>query len=128
MSFSMVGKTWSHVSYCWLFGLSNPWDYLGHKLRLEGFFLANILTNLKKYHLQSNNLERLIFVSTNWQNDPKIDCKPPSFLVELVESNLNFEEFEGSLNKMNLWTYKCWHNLLNFMFILCLFYNFIILK
>jgi hypothetical protein len=82
--------------------LPNPWDYLGHKLILEGFFLANILTNLKKYHLQSNDLERLIFVSTNWQNNPKIDCKPPSLLVELVESNLNFEEFEGSFEQNEL--------------------------
>jgi hypothetical protein len=87
MSFSMVGKTWSHVSYCWLFGLPNPWDFLGHKLRLKRFFsLTNILTNLKRYHLQSNFLKRLIFVSTNWQCDPKIDYKAPSHMVELVET------------------------------------------
>jgi hypothetical protein len=41
-------------------------------------------------------------VSTNWQNNPKIDCKPPSHLVELVESNLNFEEFEGSFEQNEL--------------------------
>jgi hypothetical protein len=39
-------------------------------------------------------------VSKNWSNDSRIDCKPPSNLVELIEKDLNFEEelekFESS--------------------------------
>ncbi len=41
-------------------------------------------------------------MSTNWQSDPKIDYKPPSHLVELVENNLKFEEFEGSFEQNEL--------------------------
>ncbi len=39
-------------------------------------------------------------MNKNWSNDSRIDCKPPSNLVELIEKNLNFEEelqkIEGS--------------------------------
>jgi hypothetical protein len=66
---------------------------------LKGFFCLAI-TKLKKCHLQLKNLKRLIFVNKNWSNDSRIDCKPPSNLVELIEKNLNFEEelqkIEGS--------------------------------
>jgi hypothetical protein len=53
---------------------------------------VGILTNLRRYHLQSENLENLIFVNKNWPNDPKNGCKLPSNLVELIETNLGFEE------------------------------------
>ncbi len=33
-------------------------------------------------------------MNENWLNDPIIDCKPPSNLVELIETNLDFEELE----------------------------------
>jgi hypothetical protein len=41
----------------------------------------------------------LIFWSKNWQNDLRIDLKPPSNLVEMIERDLDFEmikEFKGS--------------------------------
>jgi len=31
-------------------------------------------------------------VSKNWSNDSRIDSKPPSNLLELIEKDLNFEE------------------------------------
>jgi len=33
-------------------------------------------------------------VNKNWLNDPRIDCKPPSNLIELIEKDLDFEELE----------------------------------
>jgi hypothetical protein len=50
------------------------------------FFLANILTNLKRYHLQSNNLEKLFFVNKNQLNGANLDCNFPFNLVELIDS------------------------------------------
>jgi hypothetical protein len=42
----------------------------------------------------------MIFVSKNWPSDPKVGCKSPSNLVELIQRDLDFEdeleEFEGS--------------------------------
>ncbi len=39
-------------------------------------------------------------MNKNWLNYCRIDCKPPSNLVELIEKDLDFEEeleeFEGS--------------------------------
>jgi hypothetical protein len=47
----------------------------------------------------------LILVSKNWSNDFRIDLKPPSNLVELIEKDLNFEklkEFESSFEQDEL--------------------------
>jgi len=38
------------------------------------YSLARILTNFRRCHLQSENLEKLIFVNKNWPNDLKIGC------------------------------------------------------
>jgi len=35
--------------------------------------------------MQSNNLDKLIFVSKNWPNDPKEGCSSPSSLIELID-------------------------------------------
>jgi hypothetical protein len=32
-------------------------------------------------------------------NDFRIDCEPPFNLVEMIEKDLNFEEFEGSFEQ-----------------------------
>ncbi len=56
------------------------------------FSLTKILTNLKKCCLQSKHLEKLIFVKKNWPNDPKIDCKSPSSLVDLIQTNVDLQE------------------------------------
>jgi hypothetical protein len=47
--------------------------------------LARIFTNLKKCHLQIENLEKLIFVQKIWPNDSRIRCKFPSNLLEFLE-------------------------------------------
>jgi hypothetical protein len=54
--------------------------------------LIDILTNLKRYHLQMNNLKKLIFVNKYWPNDPRVGCKSPSNLVKLIEKDLELEE------------------------------------
>lgn len=73
ISSSMVGKIWSHVSYCWFCGLSNPRDYrITNWDHWKDLFLVNILTylrrycllltNLRTYCLLLNDFKRLIFV------------------------------------------------------------------
>jgi len=58
------------------------------------FSLTRILASFKKCRLQSKHLEKLIFVNKNWPNDPKISCKSPSSLVDLIETNVDLEELE----------------------------------
>ncbi len=49
-------------------------------------------------------------MNKKWPNDPRIDCKPPSNLVELIKKDLKFEEelenFKVLWSGMNLWTLK----------------------
>ncbi len=47
--------------------------------------------NLRKYHSQLDNLEKLIFVNTNSPSDHGVDCKSQYNLVELIEKDLNLE-------------------------------------
>ncbi len=54
------------------------------------FSLVGIFTSHNECLLQSNFLDKLIFVNTNWPNDPRIECKSPSNLVELFEIHVDF--------------------------------------
>jgi hypothetical protein len=68
------------------------------------FSLAGILANLKRCHLQSKNLdEKLIFVSQNWPNDPRLGCKTPFNFVEFIKKDKIIEEelkeFEGGFKR-----------------------------
>ncbi len=77
---------------------------VGSQIKTKRIFsLVGILTNLRRCHLQSENLEILIFVSKNWQSYPKDGCKSPFNLVELIQTNLGFEEeleeFESSFEE-----------------------------
>ncbi len=54
--------------------------------------MAGISTNLRRYHLQSNNLDKIIFVTKNWPSDPKVGCNSPSSLIELIEADFALEE------------------------------------
>ncbi len=67
------------------------------------FSLTGILTSIKRCCLQYKKLDKLIFVSKNWPNDPSIGCKSPSSLVDFIESDLNLEEeleeFEGAFER-----------------------------
>ncbi len=65
--------------------------------------LVRIPINLRRCHLQTENLEKLIFINKNWPNDLKISCKSPSSLVEFLEKNIDVEkqlqEFEGEFKR-----------------------------
>ncbi len=73
---------------------------VGSQIEIERFFsLVGILTNLRRCHLQSENLKILIFVRKIWSSDSGDGRKPPSNLVELgFEEEL--EELEIHLNEM----------------------------
>jgi hypothetical protein len=66
MSFSMVEKTKIHI---FIVGFL---DYqilnnVGFQIEKETiFFLVDILSNLKRCHVQIFNLKRLIFMNKNW--------------------------------------------------------------
>ncbi len=65
--------------------------------------MVGILINLRRCHLQFENLEKLIFVNKNWPNDYKIGCKSPSNLLELIGIDADLEEeleqFEGAFER-----------------------------
>ncbi len=76
---------------------------VGSQFEMERIFsLVGIFTSHKECLLQSKNLDNLIFVNTNWPNDPRIGCKSPSSLVELFETHVDlkdFQEFEGAFER-----------------------------
>jgi hypothetical protein len=63
------------------------------------FYLAKIITDLKKCHLQTKKFE--IFLVKIWPNDPRIGCKSPFNLFLQRDINLKeeLEEFEGEFEK-----------------------------
>jgi hypothetical protein len=67
------------------------------------FSLVGILTNLRRCHLQIDNLKNLIFVNRNWLNGPIIGCKSPSNSMEFLEMDVDLEEeleeFEGDFER-----------------------------
>ncbi len=53
----------------------------------------------------------MIFVSKNWRNDDRVDCRRLSNLVELIEIDMKLKEelekFKGSFEKdeiVDMWT------------------------
>ncbi len=59
---------------------------MGSQITIEKiFYLVGILTNLKRCHLSSNNLDKLLFVNKNWPNDPRVSCSSHINLIMLVE-------------------------------------------
>jgi hypothetical protein len=78
MSFIMVGETQDSFSN---YGISCS-SILGivcSQIEIEFFFsLAEILTNLRRCHLQSNNLNKIIFVSKNRPSGHRVGCSSPS--------------------------------------------------
>ncbi len=67
------------------------------------FFLAGIFIILKRCHLQTENLKKLIFANKNQPNHPEIGYKSPSNLVEFLEKAINlkekFKKIEGELER-----------------------------
>ncbi len=48
--------------------------------------------NLKRCRLHIDNLNKLIFISKNWPNDPRLSCSLPFNLIELIEVDVSLEE------------------------------------
>jgi len=100
----MVGKAWSHVSYNWFFGSLILKYCKVTNWNINFIFFSEHTYKSRRCHLQLENFKKFNFVSKNWPNDPRDGCKPPSNLVELIKTYLNFEEelekFEGSFERM----------------------------
>jgi len=65
---------------------------VGSQIEIECIFsLTRILTNLKRC-LQSKNLDKLIFISQIWHNNPRPRWKTPSNFVEFIEEDKIIEE------------------------------------
>jgi hypothetical protein len=63
------------------------------QIEIERFFsLMGTLTNVRRHHLQMNNLEKLIFMNKNWPRDFRVDWKSLCNLVEVIEKDLNLKE------------------------------------
>jgi len=66
---------------------------IGSQIEIERFFsLDAIIISFKRCHLQSENLDKLIFVNRHWPNDLRIHYQSLFRLVELIEINVNLEE------------------------------------
>jgi hypothetical protein len=67
------------------------------------FSSGGILTNLRRCHLQLENLEKLIFLNKNPLNDYRVCCKSPSNLLLLIridaELEKELEQFERTFEK-----------------------------
>lgn len=50
--------------------------------------------NFKKYHLQSNNLGKIVFVKRSWPNDSRIGCKSFFNSIELIEIDAELEKLQ----------------------------------
>jgi hypothetical protein len=73
---------------------------------LKKYSLTHILINLEKYHLQLENLEKLISMSKIWPNDVRVCCKALSSLLELIDCEIDLkelDEFESSFEQEELY-------------------------
>jgi hypothetical protein len=79
---------------------------ISSQIEIEKIFsLTHILINLKKCHLQLENLENLISMNKNWPNDVKVCCKAPFNLLELIDCEIDLKglnEFESSFEHEEL--------------------------
>jgi len=77
---------------------------VGSQIEIECIFsLVGILTSLRRYQLQSEILDKLIFFSQNWPNDLRVGCNMPSTMVEFIEKDEiveeELEEFVGEFER-----------------------------
>ncbi len=50
-----------------------------------------------------DNLDKLIFISKNWSNDPRLSCSLFFNLIELIEVDVSLEEeYEGEFEQDKL--------------------------
>jgi hypothetical protein len=73
------------------------------------FLLVGIFTKLRRFCLQLDNLDKLIFVNKNWLDDLKVGYNSLSNLRKLIESNdvldeeyEEYEEYEGNFDKYEI--------------------------
>ncbi len=93
-------------SQMWLFSWTNIRDYKFSSWNWKKYFPLLITNSMQQRYLYSYHLEKLIFVSNNWPNDARVDCRALFFkLMELINFIIHFKEelneFESSLNQMN---------------------------
>ncbi len=77
---------------------------VGSQIEIKNIFsLTEILTNLKRCHLQLDNLEKWIFMNKNWLDDARMGCKALNNLIMLIDFKLDIEhelnEFESSFEQ-----------------------------
>ncbi len=65
---------------------------------------------MRRCRLQSENLEKLIFVGKNWLNDARVGCKSLGDLVKFIEMDAQLEkmlhEFEGEFEQEEISNFK----------------------
>ncbi len=74
---------------------------VGSQIEIERIlFFSRHTYKPKEASFTIRKFRKIDFVNKNWPSDPKVGCKPPFNLVELIQTNLGFEEelerFEGS--------------------------------
>ncbi len=59
---------------------------LGSQIKIEYVFnLPRVLTTLKHYHLQVENMDRIVTMVKIWPNDPRHNYKPNANLKEYLK-------------------------------------------
>ncbi len=68
--------------------------------------MVGIFTNLKRCRLQLYNLDKIIFITKNWLNDPRVGCNSPPSLTKLIEVDVGLEyklkQYEGEFKQDEL--------------------------
>jgi len=74
---------------------------MGSKIKTKKIFL--LVGILRRFFLQLNNLDKLIFVNENWPNDLKVGYSSLFNLIKLIESidvlDEEYEKYEGKFEK-----------------------------
>ncbi len=99
---------WDNMKQCFRFVGFLAWQVLSIvKSQIETkriFLLVGIFTNLRRCKLQTENLEKLIFINKKIVKRPQNrGCKSPFNLVKFIEMDGNlkkqFEQFEGDFER-----------------------------
>ncbi len=83
-----MGETWVSISNC-AFLVHQILGIVGSQIETERIFsFIEILTNLRTYCLQLDNVDKIIFVRKNWPSDPRVGCSSPFSLIKLIEADV----------------------------------------
>jgi hypothetical protein len=73
---------------------------VGFQIEINKIFsFICIRINLKRYHLQLDNLKNLILVNKNWPNDARVGCNNLFNLVEFMKIEVDLEEGLGDFER-----------------------------